>query len=117
MKLIWPFKDWHCSGCNVSFGDKKALDKHYRDPKCLKVQELKQKSCHGNTGNRNAAKSGKLSTCGNCKMIFLTKKLLERHFDGSNTCNKLQHGPPTSEAQHICERCGKEFQSLLKMEK
>ena len=29
-----------CSACDLSFDSRRKIDKHYRDPKCLKVQQL-----------------------------------------------------------------------------
>ena len=32
----------HCSACDLTFANQKGIDDHYKDPKCLKVQQLKQ---------------------------------------------------------------------------
>ena len=32
----------HCNACNLTFSTQKGIDDHYRNPKCLKVQQLIQ---------------------------------------------------------------------------
>ena len=32
----------HCNACDLTFSTQKGIDDHYRNPKCLKVQQLKQ---------------------------------------------------------------------------
>ena len=32
----------HCKACNLTFSTQKGIDDHYRNPKCLKVQQLKR---------------------------------------------------------------------------
>jgi hypothetical protein len=32
----------HCDACDLTFATQKGIDDHYKNPKCLKVQQLKQ---------------------------------------------------------------------------
>ena len=46
-----------CSACDLSFDSRRKIDKHYRDPKCLKVQQLIVEQAAKLKGNQSACEA------------------------------------------------------------
>ena len=46
------FGKWKCDVCDLTFSSRKEIDKHYRDPNCLKIQKVISDVAAGKNGNQ-----------------------------------------------------------------
>ena len=115
----------HCSACDLTFANQKGIDDHYKDPKCVKIQQLKQNmkksdniptetegwSVRAQNVKRFGHDKYKPMICKNCKEEFPTRDLLDKHFGYSDMCDKLLHAPPRikKERRFCCDSCGESF--------
>ena len=71
----------HCNACDLTFATQKGIDDHYRNPKCLKVQQLKQDMEKSDNMPSETGSTGYMDDP------------LDKHFEYSDMCDKLLHAP------------------------